>query len=113
MQYTSYNVESTIAPSGELDQVIDVAGLYFDDENEAKFMSHGVSVDEVQQVLDKWPRFYINRLERRATHVMIGPTRAGRMLVVPIERWDHAGLWRPVTAFEASPGQAARYRSHR
>lgn len=93
--------------------MIDVGGLYFDDENEAKFRLHGVSVDEVQQVFEKWPRFYLNRLERRATHVMIGPTRSGRMIVVPIEPWNAEGLWRPVTAFEAAPGQAARYRSDR
>lgn len=93
--------------------MIDVRGLYFDDENETKFGLHGVTVDEVQQVFDKWPRYYVNRPDRRATHVMVGPTRNGRMIVVPIERLDAEGLWRPVTAFEASPGQAARYRSER
>ena len=58
-------------------RVIYVTGLYFDVENEAKLRMHGVSVDEVQQVLDKWPRFYVNRLARRATHVMIGPPDLG------------------------------------
>ena len=35
--------------------MIDVTGLYFDDENEAKLRMHGVSVDEVQQVLVSGP----------------------------------------------------------
>jgi uncharacterized DUF497 family protein len=91
--------------------LIDVEGLVFDDENEAKFASHGVNLTEVQEVFGKWPRYYVNRSERRASHVMVGPTRTGRLLVVPIEEWGGAGLWRPVTAFEATPGQAARYRS--
>jgi uncharacterized DUF497 family protein len=92
-------------------RVIDVSGLVFDDENEAKFARHGVTIDDVQQVFDKWPRFYRNRPDRRASHVMVGPTRSGRLLVVPLEEWGPEGLWRPVTAFEASPQQAARYRS--
>ena len=93
--------------------IIDVAALVFDDENEAKFAARRVTVDEVQQVRDKWPRYYINRPDRRATHVMVVPTRLGRILVVPIERWGADDLWRPVTAFEATPGQASRYRSKR
>ena len=90
--------------------MIDVQGLVFDDENEAKFERHRVTVAEVQQVYDKWPRYYENRAGSRATHVMVGPTRTGRLLVVPLERWDQEGLWRPVTAFDATPGQASRYR---
>jgi hypothetical protein len=91
--------------------VIDVAGLVFDDENEAKFARHALTISDVLEVFEKWPRYYVNRGMRRASHVMIGPTRQGRLLVVPIETWGATGLWRPVTAFEATPSQAARYRS--
>lgn len=90
---------------------IDVAALVFDDENEAKFKANKVSVDEVQQVWAKWPRYYVNRPGRRASHVMVGPTRHGRNLVVPIERWGSEDVWRPTTAFAASPSQVSRYRS--
>ena len=93
--------------------MIDVAALFFDDENEAKFANHRVTAGEVQEVHDKWPKYYENGPDRRATHVMVGPTGHGRMLVVPIERLGLRGLWRPVTAFEAAPDQAARYRSAR
>jgi hypothetical protein len=90
---------------------IDVAALVFDDENEAKFKANKVTVDEVQEVWARWPRYYVNRAERRATHVMVGPTRRGKTLVVPIERWGSTDLWRPTTAFAANPGQVSRYRS--
>ena len=95
--------------------MVDVQLLLFDDENEAKFEAHGVTASEVQQVFDKWPRYYRNRPGRRATHVMVGPTRHGDLLVVPIEPIGtfgdvEDGVWRPVTAFWATPGQAARYR---
>ena len=91
---------------------IDIAGLLFDDDNEAKFAQHRVTPGEVQQVFDRQPRFYRNRPDRRASIVMVGPTARGRLLVVPLEAVG-GGVWRPVTAFEPTPQQAARYRSHR
>lgn len=92
-------------------QEIDVAALLFDDENEAKFAAHRVTAGEVQEVHDKWPRYYVNLSGRRASHVMVGPTRVGRVLIVPIEETGWSGVWRPVTAFEAAPNQVSRYRS--
>ena len=89
--------------------VVDVAALLFDDANEAKFLRNRVDLIEVQQVFERRPRYYRNRLNRRASHVMLGQTRTGRPLVVPIEDLGE-GLWRPVTAFEPTPQQAARYR---
>lgn len=88
---------------------IDVAELLFDDANEAKFAAHRISVAEVMEVFDNRPRFYENRPDRRATHVMLGPTWSERLLVVPIEPMRN-GIWRPVTAFYPTPQQAARYR---
>lgn len=91
---------------------LDVDDLLFDDANEAKFAVHGVTVEEVQEVLDGNPRFYENRLRRRASHVLMGLTFDGRLLVIPIERITQ-GLWRPVTAFDPTPTQVATYRSRK
>jgi hypothetical protein len=84
---------------------IDVDDLVFDDENEAKFASHGLTIEQVQQVFD-------NRSGRRASHVMLGPTFDALLLVVPLEACGD-GLWRPVTAFHPTPAQAQTYRSRR
>jgi hypothetical protein len=89
---------------------IDVLDLVLDDANEAKLAAHRVTIVEVLEVLDQEPRFFRNRADRRASHVMVGPTLAGRLLVVPIEDWG-LGIWRPVTAFEANAWQANRYGS--
>ncbi len=89
---------------------LDVRELVFDAVNEAKIADHGVTIIDVLDVLDMEPRFFVNRRARRASHVMVGPTHAGRVLVVPIEDWGR-GVWRPVTAFEANGWQARRYRS--
>lgn len=89
---------------------LDVQELVFDPVNEAKFADHGVTVLDVLDVLDLEPRFFINRRARRASHVMVGRTRSGRVLIVPIEDWGR-GVWRAVTAFEANRWQVRRYRS--
>ncbi len=91
---------------------IDVEDLVFDDEYEAKFASHGLTIEQVQQVFDNRPRFYENRPHRRASHVMLGPTFEGTLLVVPLEPYEDA-LWRPVTAFHPTPAQEQTYRSRR
>ena len=88
---------------------LDVRDLVFDPVNEAKLGRHLVKVDEVLEVLDLDPRFFVNRRERRASHVMVGPAKSGRILVVPIEDWGR-GVWRPTTAFEANTWQIGRYR---
>ena len=89
---------------------LDVHELVFDAVNEAKFADHRVNVIELLDVLDLEPRFFVNRRARRASHVMVGPTRSGRILIVPIEDWGR-GVWRPVTAFDANVWQVRRYRS--
>lgn len=89
---------------------LDVNELVFDDLNEVKFADHGISLMDVLEVLDREPRFYVNRRDRRASHVMVGSSLDGRLLVIPIEDWGR-GIWRPVTAFEANAWQARRYGS--
>lgn len=89
---------------------LDVQELVFDAINEAKFADHGVGIIEVLDALDLEPRFFVNRRARRASHVMVGRTHAGRVLIVPIEDWGR-GVWRPVTAFEANGWQVRRYGS--
>ncbi len=89
---------------------VDVTELVFDALNERKLADHGITIMDVLEVMDNQPRFFANRRSRRASHVMVGPTSSGRVLVVPIEDWGR-GIWRPVTAFDANRWQAQRYRS--
>ena len=89
---------------------LDVQELVFDPVNEAKLASHRVTILEVLEVVDLEPRFFVNRRARRASHVMVGHTSAGRLLVVPIEDWGR-GVWRPITAFDAKEWEIHRYRS--
>ena len=88
---------------------LDVRELVFDAVNEAKFADHGMTIIDVLDVMDLEPRFFVNRRARRASHVMVGPTHSGQVIVVPIEDWGR-GVWRPVTSFEANQWQVRRYR---
>ena len=81
----------------------------FDDGNEGEMARHGVHPDEVWQVLDFRPAFFRNKKEHAATLLMIGPTDSGRFLTVPPAATPVRGRWRPVTAWESSVGERARY----
>src|SRR5690349_3036402 len=90
---------------------IDLEELYFDDENLDKLAAHRVTPDEVIQVQDDEYRLLTTNTgpDRRASHLMLGRTHGGRLLLVPIER-VLPGVWRPVTAFEPTSHQSSRYR---
>lgn len=86
-----------------------IYGLQLDDGNEAECAGHGVTAREVLQVLDEAPRFFPNKRGHRAPLVMVGPTYGGRFLTVPLAPTDEPTIWRPATAWDASPGERARY----
>jgi uncharacterized DUF497 family protein len=88
---------------------IDVAELELDDENEGEMASHGVSVIELLQLLDDRIEVFRNKKGRTARHLMMGVTHGGRVLTVPIVPTAVEGRWRPVTAWEATPPEKARY----
>jgi hypothetical protein len=67
---------------------------------------HFVRAIEVQEVLDGNPVFFTNedqRGEHRAPVIMVGRTRRGRLLAIPIAPTERPGVWRAVTAFTPGP----------
>jgi hypothetical protein len=87
--------------------------LLIDDLNEAKMAEHGVGALEVQEVLISERReVFRNPAHSRrdgAPYVLVGPTRAGRILTIPIDSTPVEGLWRPRTAFSSGKQQLAAY----
>src|SRR5687767_11464775 len=85
-----------------------VQAFLIDDENLDEFAAHGVTDDEVLQVLDD--EFYIgrNKRGRRGTHLIIGYDYSGRCLTIPVRRAGAPGLWRPVTAWPSTPEERQR-----
>lgn len=72
---------------------------------------HGVTEDEVVEVLLEAPRFFRDKVRDRT--LMIGETYGGRLLTVVIEPVDEFGIWSTVTAWDASRGERSRWRKER
>lgn len=88
---------------------LDIRELEIDDENEAKAAAHGVSARELFQLLDDDFVVLRNRRDRKAPYVLAGRTHGGRLIVAPIVESAVEGRWRPITAWEPTEAQRARY----
>ena len=75
-----------------------------------QYQKHMISLKEIRQVHGWYPEYFINSGEgKRAPVILVGPTDAGRMIVVPIEPTRIKGIWHPVTAFDANNHHIDRY----
>lgn len=86
---------------------IAVDEFLIDDENEEKFWRHGLTVAQVNEVLDHPRRIGRNRRGRRASYLVIGRDERGQCIAVPIEPTYESNVWRPVTAWPCKPGEWA------
>ena len=84
-----------------------VDGFLIDDENEAKFWRHGLTAEQVTEVLDHPRRIRRNRRSRPASHLVIGRDERGQCLAIPIEPTHDPTVWRPVASWPCKPGKWA------
>jgi hypothetical protein len=85
-----------------------ISTFLIDEDNEREMARHGVTEREVLQLLDERYTVLRNRRDRSGTHLLIGRTRAGRALTVPIAPGFMAGDWRPITAWDSTDPEKAR-----
>ena len=78
-------------------------------EPEHDYEKHIVTLAEIMEVHTGKPGYFENDKGQRAPVVMLGPTKANRMLFVPIEPTGAWGVWRAVTAFSANTHSIERY----
>ena len=78
-------------------------------EPEHDYEKHIVTFKEITEVHAVKPGYFKNAEGQRAPAVMVGPTKAGRFLFVPIEPTGAWGVWRAVTAFSANTHSIERY----
>ena len=86
-----------------------ITEFIFDDQNDDEFAGHGLSSMQVFQLLENDNLVLPNRRTdiHRGTHMLIGRDNGGAPIVAPIEPTHAPGLWRPVTAWPASPREIA------
>lgn len=88
---------------------ITILDCAFGERAEAKMWSHGVSREQIYEMLEN--RLVVeNRKDRSARHVVIGRDNNGRCVAAPVPPTDSPTIWRPVTAWPCKPGEAARLR---
>ena len=88
--------------------MIQIHDFLFDDDNEEKFAAHGITGEQVAQVLDDEFRVEPNRRGRRAAYLVIGRDWGGACIAVPVEPTYDPFLWRPVTAWPCKASEEAR-----
>lgn len=87
-----------------------VTSLLFDDENEAKIADHGLTIEQVDQILDNEHVIVPNRRRRRAPILLIGRDLSGSCIAAPLMPTYDEGCWRPVTAWPCKASEAQRLR---
>jgi uncharacterized DUF497 family protein len=75
----------------------------FDEENEEEMAKHGISPEQLLQVLDGPYRVRKNRHQRRASHLILGRDRQSQCIAIPVEPTHVREIWRPVTAWFCKP----------
>jgi len=78
-----------------------------------KIAKHGITIDQLEAVLDGISVVIGNRRQRAASHVLLGTDDQGRCLAIPIVPTDDPYIWRPITAWYCKPGEAAILRRRR
>lgn len=75
-------------------------GSEWDDRNLMHATAHGVSADEIDQVIANGPVYRRNKRGRSADYLAFGVTDGGRRVVVAVEWRASVRLVRPITAWE-------------
>ena len=78
---------------------IEIEGFVFDEANEEKIGAHGLTIAQVDQILDESYVVVLNRKGRRAPLLLVGHDHGGTCIATPIEPSHYDGWWRPITAW--------------
>ena len=89
----------------------EIQAFLFDDDNESKFFSHGLTPRRVQQILSNQHLVVPNRSGRAGEYLIIGVDDGGANITVPIQPTHDRTVWRPVTAWPSKRGERTRLRN--
>ena len=88
--------------------------LQWDEVNEEHLAEHDVTIEDVEEVRQNAPRFFLNLPDRSGTHVMIGPRFDGRFFYIALAPTNEHGRWRPITGWSMNTAAALKiYRRER
>jgi hypothetical protein len=87
---------------------LEIDGLYFDQLNMEKMAQYNVTIREALEMIDGSPKGFRNHSEG-APWILVGATRSGRMLTMPLDPTAEPAIWRPRTAYDSSNKELRRY----
>jgi uncharacterized DUF497 family protein len=82
--------------------MIRIAELEFDDSNVSKLWEHGITPQEITQILQNAFTVRRNKKNRAGSRQLIGFTDAGRLLTVILAPTHDPERWRPVTGWQST-----------
>jgi uncharacterized DUF497 family protein len=85
--------------------MIRIAELEFDDYNEDKLSAHGVTAQEVVQLLENMFTVRLNKRSGIGERQLIGRTNGGRVLTVVLAPTAVADRWRPITGWDSTSSE--------
>ena len=89
---------------------MEVRRLLWWQENVEKLAVHGITQDEVLEVIElDWWVVYVHPDYPEQVRI-VGPTRGGRLITVALDPTDQPELWRPITGWEATRGETEYHR---
>ena len=78
-----------------------------------KIAEHGSTIDQLEAVLGGFSVVIRNRRDRAASQILLGTDDQGHCLAIPIVPTDDPYVWRPISAWHCTPGEAAIPRRRR
>jgi uncharacterized DUF497 family protein len=75
-------------------------GIEWDDSNLIHATRHGISAEEIDQVIANGPLYRRNKRGRSADYLACGTTDGGRSVVIAVEWQATTRRVRPITAWE-------------
>ena len=82
--------------------LFEISDIEWDENNERHATRHGVSADEIEQMLRNGPIFRRNRKGRSGDLQAIGKTDGGRHVLAIVAWRSETRVIRPITAWELS-----------
>jgi hypothetical protein len=92
---------------------VEIADFRITDQALAHASWHGIGLDQMLSVLDRFWVVTPNRKERAASHILYGTDFHGQCLAIPIARTDDPLVWRPITAWYCKKREAAVLRQRK
>jgi hypothetical protein len=82
-----------------------IDAFVFDDRNEEKIWSHGLTPERVLEILDFPIAIKPNRKGQSAPLLLIGRDYSGQCIAIPVFPTHESGVWRPATAWPCKPSE--------